>query len=74
MSGKLTKAQRFLLEWLAKEESSALGECYGADLDELFRMGFAIVTPPRVGVDNGYRRVSLTDLGRAALTSGGREP
>lgn len=67
---RLSKAERFLLEWLGKEESSALGECYGSDLNELFRRVLAVVTPPRVGVDDGYRRVSLTPAGRASLKGG----
>lgn len=64
---KMTIAQLSMLEWLGEEESSALGECDGPDLSELFRRGLAVVTPPRVGIDNGFRRVSLTDAGRALL-------
>ncbi len=69
---KLTQAERFLLEWLGKEESSAYGECHGADLNELFRRGLAIVTPAMVGRDPHYRRVSLTEAGRLALSSGSK--
>jgi hypothetical protein len=65
---KLTEAERFLLEWLGKEDSSAYGECHGTDLDELFRRGLAIVSPQMVGRDPHYRRVSLTEAGRAAIS------
>lgn len=62
-----TSQERFLLEWLSKEESSAYGECHGDALNELLRRGFAIVSPAMVGRDPHYRRVSITDSGLASL-------
>jgi hypothetical protein len=60
----LTKAQRFVLEWLSKEDSSAYGECRGSDLDALLSAGLAKVRNRERG---DYARVELTDAGRAAL-------
>ena len=59
----LTKPQRFVLEWLSKEDSSAYGECRGPDLDALVRLGLASVAQPV----NDWSGVSLTDAGREAL-------
>jgi hypothetical protein len=63
--GGLTSQEKFLLEWLSKEDSSAYGECEGQALTVLINCGLAMVTPevPRTG----YSRVSLTDAGRQAL-------
>lgn len=54
----------YLLEWLAKEETSSYGECMGADLDHLMEEGlaeFAETAPP--GLTIGYARVRLTRHG-----------
>jgi hypothetical protein len=61
----LTQPQAFLLEWLSKEDESTLGECQGADLDELVLRGFATIRPgpPRF---EEYGKVALTDAGFAA--------
>jgi len=59
----------FLLEWLAKEETSALGECDGKALERLVERGFAVITPPPCGKDRLYSRVSLTDKGRAEMVA-----
>lgn len=65
---RLTEAQRFLLEWLSKEESSAFGECRGADLKALFDDGLAELGPyPFHLNDENYRRVWLTPAGSAKL-------
>ena len=67
---RLTRSQSFLLEWLSKEESSALGECRGADLQVLLDAGFAELGPYPFHIgDENYRRVSLTPAGRAALAA-----
>jgi hypothetical protein len=66
---KLTSQEKFLLEWLGKEDSSALGECEGQSLNVLVNLDLAEVGPPRAGLHPHYRRVSLTEAGRAALAS-----
>lgn len=60
MTPTLTSSQRFLLEWLAKEDVSQLGECKGADLDVLVLHGLASVPHP----ENDFSGVSLTDEGQ----------
>lgn len=37
----LTQSQRFMLDWLLKEDWSSYGECRGSDLDRLLALGFA---------------------------------
>ena len=55
-----TKAQKFLLEWLSKEDTSQLGECAGKDLDALIEHGLAWVASAPTGVDREYATVRLT--------------
>lgn len=71
----LTKDERFLLEWLSKDDGQ-YGECHGKSLDSLLSNGFAIVQGAESGLVNGFiakgtdmmhRAVSITDAGRAAL-------
>lgn len=52
----LCAGQLWLLEWLAKEDSSAYGECEGADLEVLRGCGLAIVSDKE---PTGYSRVKL---------------
>lgn len=59
-----TDTERYLLEWLSKAESSALGECYSASLWRLVGEGFAEIDPVE-GKSWGYARVSLTPEGWA---------
>jgi hypothetical protein len=66
---KLTGEQRFLLEWLSKEDSSSLGECHGKSLDALVEQGLAVIGAVAPGMHGHYRRVSLTPAGRAALSA-----
>ncbi len=63
----LTKDERLVLEWLAKEDSSAYGECHGAALDGLVEKGFAILHRDRLGRGKEYDRVTVTESGRATL-------
>lgn len=71
----MTKDEKFLLEWLSKEDFSQYGECHGKSLDALIEKGYAKVHDGREGQsgfiakgdDIMYRAVSLTDAGRAAL-------
>lgn len=78
----LTKSEGFLLDWLGKEDSSAYGECHGADLDRLRALG--LVTWPvhpegtadAAGGSLGgkpvrgfWERVRLTEAGIAALVA-----
>jgi hypothetical protein len=57
-----TSSQHHLLEWLAKEDHSAYGECKGRDLDRLFDLGLArVVITDQRGQD--FNRVGLTDKG-----------
>lgn len=46
----LNSQERFLLEWLAKEDSSALGECQGKDLDSLVARNLAQIHGSRVRI------------------------
>jgi hypothetical protein len=64
----LTEPQEFLLGWLGEEDTSAYGECHGPDLDALVAAGLAEIGPiPPGRSDPLYRRVSLTEAGRARL-------
>lgn len=56
--------ERLLLEWLSKEESSALGECFAKPLWHLLGEGLVEVDPVE-GKSWGYARVSLTPEGWA---------
>jgi hypothetical protein len=60
----MNEAERFLLEWLSKEDWSAYGECEGKDLDALIARGLAELahTPP-----SGRTGVRLTEAGWEAL-------
>lgn len=62
---KLTSAEKFLLEWLSKEESSAYGECHGQPLTVLINMGLAMTHDGRD--TNDYSRISLTPAGFEAV-------
>lgn len=68
----LSQSERFLLEWLSKEDFSQFGECKGADLIALTYHGFAQIGPIPLGcTDPNYRLVSLTEAGFLALQTGG---
>lgn len=64
----ITQDEISILEWLSREDSSALGECQGAILDSLKAKGFATwdesTQPPNL---KEYCRVSVTDLGWSIL-------
>lgn len=62
--GGLTSREKFLLEWLSKEDSSAYGECHGQELNVLLNTGLAVSseTPP-----SDYARISLTENGSKYL-------
>lgn len=64
---ELSGEEQFLLKWLSKEDSSAYGECHGYSLNTLINTGLvkASETPP-----SDFARVSLTDAGWSALSSG----
>lgn len=64
---RLMSGERFMLDWLSKEESSALGECEGADLAHLEQMGLVEIIPAE-GKHRHYSSVRLTNDGRAALS------
>lgn len=57
----LTKSQRFVLEWLSKEDSSAWGECKGLDLDALIAADLAAIV--KQSADPDHSRVALTERG-----------
>ena len=60
----LTPTERFLLEWLSKEDWSRLGECRGLPLDKLLQRGLAEVSTAQMkpGYED-YRGVRLTEAG-----------
>jgi hypothetical protein len=57
--GGLTSQEKFLLEWLSKEDESAYGECSGQALTVLINCGLA----KTAAMPNDYSSVSLTDAG-----------
>ena len=74
----LTPSERFILDWLSKQDFSQYGECRGRTLDRLIQRGLAQIHGPGehqhfIANDHAgtqgmmYRAVSLTDAGRAAL-------
>lgn len=73
----LTPSERFILDWLSKQDFSQYGECRGRTLDRLIQRGLAqihgpgehqhfIVNDPAGLMGMEFRAVSLTDAGRAA--------
>jgi len=66
----LTSSQRFLLDWLSREDWSQAGECRGADLDHLVSAGLAEYGAQHPRGDD-FRGVRLTDAGWAALRGEG---
>ena len=64
MPDLLTPRERFLLDWLSKEDWSLLGECKGPQLDKLVVLGLAeindVAVPP--GRED-WRGVRLTEAG-----------
>ncbi len=66
----LSHPEAFLLRWLAREDTSALGECSGAVLEVLFERGLAGIVSP--GPVNDYSRVAVTDAGWKVLDEIGR--
>lgn len=70
----LERNEVFLLLWLAQEDFSQYGECYGAALDRLFALGLAVLHGPGehqnfIASDHAgtkgimFQAVSLTDAG-----------
>lgn len=62
--GGLTRRERFVLEWLSKEDFSTIGECEGQTLTVLLNCGLVEITQGDRGL---WAKVSLTDAGRAAI-------
>lgn len=61
---ELTNQERFVLEWLSKEDWSSYGECKGEALNGLLSLKMvALESEGR----SDYDRVCLTDAGWAAL-------
>jgi hypothetical protein len=69
--GGLTSQEKFLLEWLSKEDFSALGECEGQALTVLINCGLVEVTDKHLG---GWAKVALTEAGRAAIAKAEGQP
>lgn len=81
----LTDSERYLLDWLGKEDFGQYGECKGSALDGLIAKGLAHVHGPgerqagfiaqdhtgQHGMD--YRAVSLTEAGVERLLATGGE-
>jgi hypothetical protein len=78
----LTDSEKYLLTWLAKEDYSQYGECYGSALDGLISKGLAEVHSDgsnqagfiAQGKTKMYFAVSLTEKGRAAAGCAGDAP
>ncbi len=60
--GGLTSEERFVLDWLAKEDFSLFGECEGQALTVLINCGLAEVTEKERG---GWAKVAVTEAGHA---------
>ena len=75
----LSQPEIQLLQWLGEEEYSQYGECHGATLNHLVRMGFARLHDDgrhqegfiAKGASKMYAAVSLTSAGRAWLRENG---
>lgn len=65
----LSGPQRFLLEWLGKEDVSQYGECRGADFDALERLGLVELLGTRDDPRLDYLGCRLTDAGRTRLAA-----
>jgi hypothetical protein len=72
----ITPSEKWMLEWLSKEDFSQYGECYGRTLEALIARGFVQVHGEETETNNTFiakghgimfRAVSLTDAGRAAV-------
>ena len=68
----LTSSEKFLLDWLSREDFSQYGECHGKDLDALVAKGLVQVHGEDSGWNNTFiakgrdimfRAVSLTEAG-----------
>lgn len=72
---ELSKEERFVLVWLAREDRNQLGECNGRALDRLVDLGLAIVER-MTGIDPEYWNVACTEEGYriAALIARGEAP
>lgn len=67
----LSDEEFFVLDWLGRDDSSALGECNGAGLSGLIDKGLAEIGPqPKYHTDPRYRRVWVTEAGRSRLAAG----
>ena len=75
---ELTPSERFLLDWLSKEDFSQYGECHGRTLDRLIERGLAQLHGEETETQNTFiakghgimfRAVSLTDAGRATYAA-----
>lgn len=62
---ELTYQERFVLEWLSKEDGSSYGECRGEALNGLRSLGLVLVEGDHRGSD--YDRVCLSEKGWRAL-------
>lgn len=65
--GGLTSQEKFLLDWLSKEDFSSYGECEGSSLNVLINCGLAQVGRDAAGRGGSYAPVSLTEAGWALL-------
>lgn len=66
MTTELKPPAAYMLDWLAKEDDSAFGECQGDDFTNLLALGLVeFVHPPLKGETlSGYERVRLSEHGR----------
>jgi hypothetical protein len=62
MTADLTREERFLLVWLAREDRNQLGECNGKSLDRLVDLGLAHVER-MTGVEPEYWNVHCSEEG-----------
>jgi hypothetical protein len=65
--GGLMSQEKFLLDWLSKEDFSSLGECEGQSLTVLINCGLAQVGRDALGRRGLSAPVSLTEAGWALL-------
>ena len=67
---ELVESERFLLDWLSKEDWSSYGECHGKDFDRLQALGLVERKPSnRSHFHEHYDLCRLTDAGWTALSA-----
>ncbi len=73
MMAGLTANERFLLEWLSKEDASSRGECSGPSLNNLMAFGL-VETSAEDARGPDYDAIRCTEAGYALARENREEP